>query len=81
MACERPPAASRLSPFVRGTMSPSRLIVAQSDLLSPLRRGTAAKRQGVAHTPSVDFVHRPAYDNTVADALGCSTYRPCTSAA
>src|SRR5881392_2985281 len=38
--CERPPAASRLSPFVRGTMA----------LLSPLQRGTAAKRQGVAHT-------------------------------
>src|SRR5436189_5659187 len=38
--CERPPSASRLSPVVRGTIKP----------LSPLQRGTAAKRQGVAHT-------------------------------
>ena len=39
MVCERPPAAfGRLSPFARGRIQ----------LLSPLQRGTAAERQGVA---------------------------------
>ena len=53
VVCERPPAASRPSPFVRGTVSLSE----STRLFSPLQRGSAAEGgEGVAHTSKSDFL-------------------------
>src|SRR4051812_41397666 len=47
MVCERPPAASRLSPFVRGTIDLIKLFnlikLIKSGAFSPLKRGRAAE--------------------------------------
>src|SRR5262245_28563824 len=54
LSCERPPRrpSGRRSPFTRGRIAALIFI----GLLSPLQRGTAAKRQGVAHTQRVAVV-------------------------